>query len=1046
MRLWAECLNRHGFETLVQDQEGNYSRIEGMSTPTSEATGRKEDQPNASKPRPRVAFILSTLLAAVLMALILGTNILPEWPQRKPKPTLTLNNPLPETTAEPVITVKGHFSAPGQIILYLGDELIGTTSTLEEDDFAFQEVPLVPGINHLRLVATPFDVHAYSDSNASIDGAVEWIPDESAIPKFIRVPTITDTAQLIVRGVARPGNDVTFYLLSRRPVGRVEDEASLGEAYRNYERVGEPIVVSADDKGVFQSEVRFPQPGTYKLLPDFPGSELTSTYNFSRLPSITYDPFRSCNATLLFGYTQTKTSLEITLSRDNPEAIKLITGQTSLAKFIHKVLGLSIGPSPVAYDFWDVVPHISSNEKTVTVSATATSNRGRELPVLNGTISINKQSMDYPYRGFPSEGPKDNIKVRVTDFSVDSYFPPPTTINDGYATWSRTRDRFDYAPNIQVRLSYDPLSSPANFFRLLSLSPYALFGSEFSKLFQLFYGFLYTVPILWTLWLLHNYNEGDWIEPAYARQLHSVCRALVAIIYVSPLSRLRTIESLYLVVAIAVVIVIIGLSIWLIGKSRRKALRFWIWESLLGMGYAFAFNFLLDMALSRLGSDGSASLLPATLVAFTILLFVIICLRTLVASSPLASATRAGKFYLLVGLVSLVLAYPQNVSIYSLWDTEFPLYEITRSNVHYFFSLIQDLMPYVLLAGIISVLKLRRVAEVHNNSILMGFGWIIFVAYVVGATPNWFIIPIPLLLALKLYPMLVIQPAENRYGVNLVKNRIYEERSSLLHRALSIDFAQNFRSSLEQLHKKINSGDLTPTEFEKRKSEIEDYAARLEQEQALPYGLKTKNVILNFGPYETDWENGVHAVRRGLIIALPFLIVYLWTFLLEQRRSGQAYLLLWLTIRLVDFLSGWVVSAFFFGYFFSYIRGDSGLKKGLNVAATVIICLTPVWFLSGSSTVELAASFLRAGQIFLFFTILGIWAFDYRIFRDSLQEKFSWKTFTQFGDMPSLTAVASVLITSVGVAVSSVLSGQFTTVVSQLVSVLFPQLPALPTK
>lgn len=1016
-----------------------------MSTPTSEATRSEGDQPNPRKPRPRVAFILSTLLAAIVLALILGANILPEWPQRKPKPTLTLNNPFPETTAEPIIAVKGHFSAPGQIILYLGDELIGTTSTLEEDGFEFQEIPLVPGINHLRLVATPFDVHAYSDSNTSIDRTVEWIPEESATPTFIRVPTITDTAQLIVEGVARPGSDVTFYLLSRRRVERIEEEVSLGDAYRNYERVGEPIVAKTNDKGVFQSQVKFPQPGIYKLLPDFPGSELTSSHKFSRLPGITYDPFRSCNATFVFGYTQTKISLEMILSKDNPEAIKLITGQTSLARFIYEVFGLSIGQSPAAYDFLDVVPNISSNDKTVTVSASATSNRGRELPVLNGTISIGRYLRSYPYRGFPVEGPKDNIKVQITDFSVNSYFPAPTTINDGYATWSGTRDRFDYAQNIQVRLDYDPLNSPANFFRVLSLSPYVLFGSKLSNLFQLFYGFLYTVPIIWTLWLLHNYNEGDWIEPAYARQLRSICRALVAIIYVHPSSALGD-ASPQVIVSIAIAIVIILLSLWLTLKSKRKALRFWIWESLLGIGCAFAFDLLFDNAFSRLGNSKSSSLLPAALIAFTVLLFIIICLRILLTSSHLASGTRAGKLYLLMVLASLVLAYPGSMSIYSLDVTEFPLSNITRSSASHFFSLIQDLIPYVLLAGIISVMKLRRVAEVHNNSILMGFGWILFVAYVVGSTPNWFIIPVPLLLALKLYPVLVIQPAEKRYGVNLIKNRIYEERSSLLQRILSTDFAQNFRSSLEQLRKKINSGDLSPTEFEKRKSEIEDYAARLEQEQVLPYGLKTKNVVLNFGPHETDWENGVYAVRRGLIIALPFLIVYLWTFLLEQRRSGQAYLLLWVAIRLIDFLSGWVVSAFFFGYFFSYIRGDSGLKKGLHVAATVIICLTPVWFLYGSSTVELAATFLRAGQIFLFFTILGIWAFDYRIFRDSLQEKFSWKKFTQFGDMPSLTAVASVLITSVGVAVSSVLSGQFTTVVSQLVSVLFPQLPALPTK
>lgn len=1037
-----------------------------MNTSTPEPTKNEDDQPKQlrnegdrlkqSKWRPRVAFILSALLAAVLLGLVLGANVLPEWPPRKSKPTLTLKDSrtrttseedsLPKTTFDPVIAVRGQFSAQGQITLYLGDQPAGTTSTGEDNYFEFPEVLLVPGPNRLRLVANALDSQTYSDPQASIERTVEWEPNEFTRPKFLRVPPVTDAPQLLVRGAALPRSEVKFHILGKVRLERVaeKDRRGFDETFEDFEKVGEQIVAKADEKGIFQSAIEFPRPGRYKLLLDIPRKETFRDYEFSQLPGVTYDPYRSCNATLLFGYAQTKIDLEITLSRDDPEAVKLITGQTSLARFTNKVFGLNVGGASIDYEFWDAVPTISSNDKTVTVVASATSNRRGELPILNGTISVNKQSTFYPYRHFPAEGPKDNIRVRVANFSVNSYFPPPTAIGGGYATWSGNRDRSDYTPNIQVRLDYNPLNSPANFFRVLSLSPYALFGYEVTRFLELVSGFLYTIPIIWTLWLLHKHKQDDWVEPISAQPLNAVCRALVALIYVSALPKFE--EVIFLVIVVGVSVLVIALAAWLIAKPRREALWFWTWESLLGIGYASALGYMLAAAIYWLGEETSSSLLPTTLVSFTVLFFIIICLKILLASAPSAFHLPGRKFYPLAFLVALVLAYPKNASISSLWSTEFPLSSLTRAGVRHFFSLIQDLMPYVLLAGIISILKLRRVAEARNDSALMDFGWILFVAYVVGSTPNWFIIPIPMLLALKLYPLLVIQPPEKRHGVRLVKNRIYEERGSLLQRALSTDFAQNFRNSLEQLRKKVNSGDMTPTEFEKRRTEVEEYAAQLEREQALPYGLKARNVILNFGPHETNWENGVHAVKRGLIIALPFLIVYLWTFLLEQRRSGQAYLLLWLIIRLVDFLSGWVISAFFFGYFFPYIRGESGLKKGLRVAATVILCLTPVWFLSGSSTVELAASFLRAGQIFLFFTILGIWAFDYRIFRESLREKFSWKRFTQFGDMPSLTAVASVFITSVGVAVSSVLSGQFTTVVSQLVSVLFPQLPAVPIK
>jgi hypothetical protein len=213
------------------------------------------------------------------------------------------------------------------------------------------------------------------------------------------------------------------------------------------------------------------------------------------------------------------------------------------------------------------------------------------------------------------------------------------------------------------------------------------------------------------------------------------------------------------------------------------------------------------------------------------------------------------------------------------------------------------------------------------------------------------------------------------------------------------------------------------------------------QENDFHYELKAKDLALSLGPCPTNWDNGVHALKRGFIISLPFLLLYLLTFLIKQIRLDSSFVFLWTVLRIITFVLDWALYAFFFGYFFNQLQGESGLKKGLRVALVVIACLFPVWLTSGSSLVELSATFLRAGQIFLFFTVLGVWAFDYHTFRTTLKEHFSLKRFTQFGDMPRFVAVASVLLTSAGVAFSSVLKGRFLEVVTQLISAIFPEIP-----
>jgi hypothetical protein len=87
---------------------------------------------------------------------------------------------------------------------------------------------------------------------------------------------------------------------------------------------------------------------------------------------------------------------------------------------------------------------------------------------------------------------------------------------------------------------------------------------------------------------------------------------------------------------------------------------------------------------------------------------------------------------------------------------------------------------------------------------------------------------------------------------------------------------------------------------------------------------------------------------------------------------------------------------------------------------------------------------LSAGLSVLFFANLGFWAFDLPTTRAALGPQFRWRTLADLAGSRSIGAFASIAVTSAGVAIGAVLTGQFTAVVTLLVQLAFPQLPMRP--
>jgi hypothetical protein len=963
---------------------------------------------------------------------------------------------------QPIISITGHTNQPCQIELFLDEKLIGRTTTfdkenrtlrqssVEQNQFEFRQVMLQPGSNFIHLQAKLIRGGRASRPTTEVTQTVEWHLREETDPVIYRLPKKITTQALHVQGSAYPGSSVILSVLQL-------ERGALKEAIPD-------IVVTANDKGHFEGDFSFSKPGRYFVIPHKPTDD-KSERTISDKTAVDFAPNSSSQVVLSVTYDQISIDIQASRPKDDPVMADLLSGHNTLAQFIDREFDLRLNDRYIPFEFRDVVPRITINETQITIEARAALTRSSIFPVRRGNLDISR-GYDHEY---PLQGPGDTLKVIVNDYTPDAYTPAPNLMEYPAAVWTGARDPVDWNQSVQISLDFNPTKKPRDLFRFLTLSPYELFDYEFGSVFSLLTSFLYAIPVLWLLYLFHKYPELAWVDSAYIKRLRRVSNLLLALILLPGVqhvagvlsseffegwsfyqlfgTEIRPDSSDNALVSVAGTLATLLISIFLLTivriVTRHPAWRIWLARVMRGITYACLLNLFLTFFYWRvwvLTENSGESFIPTVIITLPVLIVIALCIRRL--ASPAQPPATSFIYWFAGAILLAAMAYPAGRSIYSLSSTPFSTVTVTTSNVNNFFGMIQDFLPYILLVGVVRILKSassHRQNEIHP--FIFDVALLLFSCYVIGTTANWFIVPIPFILALILYPRLLAAPAERVNAVNFVKPLALRRRRWFLDRVFDLSLSKRLLSSVDQMEKNIASGDLAPEEFLKRRQKLETYAEAVRQENDFHYELKAKDLALSLGPCPTNWDNGVHALKRGFIISLPFLLLYLLTFLIKQIRLDSSFVFLWTVLRIITFVLDWALYAFFFGYFFNQLQGESGLKKGLRVALVVIACLFPVWLTSGSSLVELSATFLRAGQIFLFFTVLGVWAFDYHTFRTTLKEHFSLKRFTQFGDMPRFVAVASVLLTSAGVAFSSVLKGRFLEVVTQLISAIFPEIP-----
>jgi hypothetical protein len=194
-------------------------------------------------------------------------------------------------------------------------------------------------------------------------------------------------------------------------------------------------------------------------------------------------------------------------------------------------------------------------------------------------------------------------------------------------------------------------------------------------------------------------------------------------------------------------------------------------------------------------------------------------------------------------------------------------------------------------------------------------------------------------------------------------------------------------------------------------------------------------VVFAFGPDSTAWASGLRGASFGLLPTLPWIIVALWQ-LVNQPRSTELYPF-WVALQggLATVLS-WALIGFLFGYFYPYIRGDSGLAKSAWLFVGVVTPISLVAMTRISSVDEKRALILWIAQVCIQLVTLGLFAFDYATLRRNGFR--GWGLVFEVHDLPVVSLSISSFLIALGVAVTTSLQSGAANLIGLALRLILP--------
>jgi len=280
----------------------------------------------------------------------------------------------------------------------------------------------------------------------------------------------------------------------------------------------------------------------------------------------------------------------------------------------------------------------------------------------------------------------------------------------------------------------------------------------------------------------------------------------------------------------------------------------------------------------------------------------------------------------------------------------------------------------------------------------------------------WFYIPVPAIIGYLLMDNWLLR--KDGYK-NVLIAEIKSKLTSIIQGVIDLnDTERLLRTLKKEMSAKVAKGDADYGTYKNKASDI-DNEVKKKTEELTVEGFFGKDLVLAFGPTDSPWQNGKSGAFYSFLFSIPWLLVYLHSIITSPTPS-DSYFILHLLNSLLLYIANWTAYGFFLGYFYPYIRGNNGIRKGLSLYIVLLLPPLALNFLGYPTDVANWRSFaFWQLQLLIHLMLLGLIAGDFETLR---RANFRFRHLLQFYRLTSLSAWASTLIVAVGAAVTTLVS------------------------
>jgi len=325
----------------------------------------------------------------------------------------------------------------------------------------------------------------------------------------------------------------------------------------------------------------------------------------------------------------------------------------------------------------------------------------------------------------------------------------------------------------------------------------------------------------------------------------------------------------------------------------------------------------------------------------------------------------------------------------------------------------------------------QRIGALVRSIGLLGASAILFSPRV-----TWLFIPVNFLLGYGLLLRLT-RPASYWGTLEPLFEPVVERRPELLAGIIEVNAVETaYDGYRKTMLGKVASGDLGIEDCRTRIDAYRGEIGKLNDSYSIG-GRSYVDIALEFGPHGSAWENAAHGVKWAVAFAIPWIAVTLREWL-SDPLSPWANPFLDLFVETALLLAKWAALGFAFGFFYPYILGKNGLRKGLCLFAVVLLSSLPILSISNTSAAEWQASLFWIMQMFVECMLLGLVSFDYMILRLG---RYDWRMLFEVHDLSSIGVTVTSIAAAIGVAVTTLLSSQAASLVATALQLFIPQAP-----